>query len=251
MILGFSTGSLAKGNFIEALKILERFPNSLAIELSTLRENELPLLIEVLPTLRLQQYRYISIHAPSKLVNYSEDEVIQHLLRISNFKYPFIVHPDIIRDFKKWEVFGDLLCIENMDKRKEIGRTVEDLKWIFERLPDARFCLDLAHAKQVDPSMVECVQMLRMFGEKIIQFHISDVTSDSKHTPINLEAIESYRKVAPLIPLNIPFIIESPVTRNNIANELNYINSIFHINHHYLNNHHAFISTTKSPPQGF
>jgi hypothetical protein len=246
MILGFSTGSLTKGNFTEALKILESVPNSLAIELSTLRENELPLLIKALPTLNLQRYKYISIHAPSKLVNYSEDEVIKYLLKICNYKYPFIVHPDIIRDFKKWEIFGDLLCIENMDKRKAIGRTAADLKWIFERLPDARFCLDLAHAKQVDPTMVECVQMLRMFDEKIIQFHISDVTSDCKHVPINLEAIESYRKVAPLIPLNIPFIIESPVTADHITEELNYISSIFHINHHYLNSHQAFISKTKS-----
>jgi hypothetical protein len=243
MILGFSTGSLAKGDFVEALDILSSISNpALAIELSTLRESELPLLIKALPFLDLHRYKYISIHAPSKLLHYSEDEVITYLLKIKKYNFPIIVHPDIITDYTKWEVLGTLLCIENMDKRKAIGRTAEDLELIFQRLPNARFCLDLAHAKQVDPSMVECVKMLRMFSDRLIQFHISDVTSDCNHVPINLEAIEAYRKVAKLIPTDIPFIIESPVSRDYFVNELIYISSIFHINNNYNNNHHSFIS---------
>ncbi len=243
MIFGFSTGSLAKGDFKEALRILESVTNSiLAIELSTLRENELPVLIEALPTLSLENYSHISVHAPSKIINLSEDEIINYLLKVTEFNFPIIVHPDIIVNFEKWKVFGALLCIENMDKRKAIGRTSEDLKFIFDNLPDASFCLDIAHAKQIDQTMAECVKMLRMFSHKLIQFHISDVTSDCNHVPINLEAIESYRKVSTLVPKNIPFIIESPVTQESFVDELKYMSSIFHINHHYKNHHHNFVS---------
>ncbi len=243
MIVGYSTGSLAKGNFIDALDILSSIPNSTsAIELSTLREHELPMLIAALPKLDLHRYKYISVHAPSKLVDFSEDDVITYLLEIAKYNFPIIIHPDIIVNFDKWLVLGNLLCIENMDKRKAIGRTSIDLQMIFDRLPNARFCLDLAHAKQVDPSMAECATMLRMFRDKLIQFHISDVTSDCNHVPINLEAIASYRKIAKLVPTNLPFIIESPVSKDYFVKEIQYVNSIFHINHHYSNTNHSFVS---------
>ena len=42
-------------------------------------------------------------------------------------RWPIIVHPDAIANFRLWEDFGEWLCIENMDKRKPIGRTVR--KW--------------------------------------------------------------------------------------------------------------------------
>lgn len=243
MILGFSTGSLAKGDFKEALRIMGTFPDSVqAIELSALRESELPLLIHELPYLDLHAYKYISVHAPSKLVNYSEGQVVTFLLEVASSGYPVIVHPDIITDFSKWRKLGKFLCIENMDKRKPVGGTVRDLERIFNLLPDASFCLDLAHAKQVDPTMVECAMMLRKFSNRLIQFHISDVTSDSNHVPINLLAIESYRKVAPLISFNVPFIIESPVSGSYVQKEIQYMSSVFHINDHYFKTHHPFVS---------
>jgi hypothetical protein len=64
-----------------------------------------------------------------------------------------IVHPDAMHIPAKWARFGDLLCIENMDKRKPIGQTVTDLADIFEALPRASLCFDIGHARQVDPTM--------------------------------------------------------------------------------------------------
>jgi hypothetical protein len=242
MLIGYSTGSLAKGNFTRALEILSGTPNSAnVIELSTLRESELPILIDAIPKLDLHKYKHISIHAPSKLISFSEDNLIEHLTEITRYGYPIVVHPDIIVDFDKWLVLGDMLCIENMDKRKTIGRTSSDLQLIFEHLPDARFCLDFAHAKQVDPSMAECARMLRQFSEKLMQYHISDVTSDCNHVPINYEAIISYRKVAKLVPQNIPIIIESPVSESYFVKEINYVKSIFSADKSYNKHFHPFV----------
>lgn len=234
MTIGFSTGSLAKGDFKMALEMLSDHPRVTAVELSALREAELPGLIANLPLLNLSQFKYISVHAPSKLFNHSEDSIIEQLQQITGKSISVIVHPDIITNFSKWKGLGTFLCIENMDKRKPVGQTANDLCRIFEKLPDATFCLDLAHAKQVDPTMVECATMLRVFKDRISQFHISDVTSNSAHVPINVEAIKSFRKVAQLIPTkDIPFIIESPVPKNYISKEIDFVGSAFHVNNHF------------------
>ncbi|MFT3909355.1 MAG: hypothetical protein QM737_08025 [Ferruginibacter sp.] len=242
--IGFSTGSLAKGDFKHALNMLKSHPNSHAIELSALRELELPLLVDSIPKLDLKQYKYISVHAPSKLINFSEDILINLLQKITSLKIPIIVHPDIIIDFEKWLQFGEFLCIENMDKRKSIGRTAEDLLKLFARLPEATFCLDLAHAKQIDPTMIEAAKMLRLFSRRLRQFHISDVISDSTHVPINIEAILAFRKIEKLIPRSIPFIIESPVSESYINHEFDFVRSIFNVSNHYSHYNNPFISNS-------
>ena len=67
--------------------------------------------------------------------------------------WPIILHPDAIGDHGCWRAFGRWACIENMDDRKITGRTAEELEPHFDRLPDATFCLDLGHARQVDPTL--------------------------------------------------------------------------------------------------
>lgn len=226
MIIGFSTGSLAFGNFNRALEMLVN-KNVNAIELSALREEELPTLINSIRDLNLDKYKYISIHAPSKLKNTTEDEVIKYLSALIEFNWHIIVHPDVILDYSKWEIFGDLLCIENMDKRKPIGRTTIDLEGIFENLPKASFCFDLAHVRQVDSTMLEGYNMLSKFGHKLKQVHISDVNSASKHEKLNFSAILAYKVISHLIPSEVPIIIESPVNEEYIDNEILNVSYVF------------------------
>ncbi len=40
-----------------------------------------------------------------------------------------------------------------MDARKQSGQTPEDLDFLFEQLPLAGLCFDIAHAKHVDDSL--------------------------------------------------------------------------------------------------
>lgn len=62
--IGFSTGSLAQGDFLAALSMMAD-SKSKAVELSALREDELMPLLEALPGLDLRKYSYRSFHAPS------------------------------------------------------------------------------------------------------------------------------------------------------------------------------------------
>ena len=148
MKIGFSTGAIALGDFERALMLLDQTAMK-AVELSALRLHELPTLIEVLSRLDLTKYDYISFHAPSRFERDEEDRIVQSLAAVPK-KYPIILHPDTVHNSAKWRQFGSQLAIENMDRRKEVGRTAEELKCWFEQLPEARLCLDLAHAHQVD-----------------------------------------------------------------------------------------------------
>ncbi|HEY6255231.1 MAG TPA: hypothetical protein VIY51_05500, partial [Xanthobacteraceae bacterium] len=120
--------------------------------------------------------------------------------------WPLVIHPDVIGDFGLWRELGDAVCIENMDKRKPIGRTAEELESVFRELPDATFCFDIGHARQVDLTMTEAYLILRGFAPKLRQVHISEVNSRSKHDALSYSSIVAFREVAQLIPEHVPVI---------------------------------------------
>jgi endonuclease IV len=134
--------------------------------------------------------------------------------------WPIVLHPDAMHRIDLWREFGDLLYVENMDKRKPIGRTVQELAGIFNALPDALFCFDIAHARQVDSSMTEAFVILKHFGSRLRQVHISEVNTSSKHDRISRGAFRAFREVAHLIPQTIPIILETPVVESEIGEEL-------------------------------
>lgn len=226
MITGFSTGSLALGDFRKALSMLQSVRAN-AIELSSLREAEFTILLDEIDELDLSQFSYISFHAPSKLEHFTEEGLVERLMKLVDKKWSVVIHPDIIQDFHVWRKLGKYLCIENMDKRKRVGRTAADLERVFDHLPEASFCFDIAHARQVDPTMAEAFLMIKKFRHRLRQLHVSDVNSQSRHEPLNLESVIAYRKIAEYIPANIPVILESPVSFNCIDRELSNVSYIF------------------------
>lgn len=217
--IGFSTGALALGDFRRGLAMTRaaRLP---AVELSALRQHELRPLLDALPSLDLSGFAYISIHAPSQIAPEWEAEASE-LLRAELWRnWPIIVHPDAITNAVLWQDFGPLLCIENMDKRKPIGRTARELRSVFERLPEASLCFDVGHAQQCDPSMTESYLILREFGARLRQVHISEVSTSSRHNRLSQLAMLVFPEVAHRIPESVPLILESPVKEAEIAEEI-------------------------------
>jgi hypothetical protein len=147
--LGFSTGALALSDFRSALRMLEEQPVQV-VELSAVREHELIPLLHSLGDLDLSQFSYVSIHAPSYFSPEAEAGIFEALYEICHRGWPIIVHPDTLNDSSLWRKLGDLLCIENMDKRKPTGRTVRELERIFDEFPQASFCFDIGHARLVN-----------------------------------------------------------------------------------------------------
>jgi sugar phosphate isomerase/epimerase len=205
--IGYSTGALMLGNFREALRLAQGMSMT-AIELSALRLPELPVLVDALPKLNLEQFAYVSVHAPSRFSADDEDGVIA-LLRQIQKERPIIVHPDTIHDAGKWAEFGNQLAIENMDRRKQVGRSAEELCHWFEQFPNARLCFDLAHAHQCDRTMTEAFRILLRFGDRICQLHVSELDSTGHHFPLSYGSMQAFSEIAPLLPADSPMIIES------------------------------------------
>lgn len=217
--VGFSTGALAYADFRRGLA-MTRAAACAVVELSALRQAELFPLLESLKSLDLTGFDYISIHAPSQFEPTWEAVAWDRLREECWRNWPIVVHPDALSDFSIWREFGALLCVENMDKRKPIGRTARELGWIFEQLPEASLCFDIGHARQCDPTMTEAYLILREFGSKLRQVHVSEVNTRSKHDPLSYASILACQDVAHLIPANVPLILETPVSSDQIESEI-------------------------------
>ena len=216
--IGFSTGALALGDFRRALTLLESH-DCAVVELSALRETELPTLMSALDDLDIERYSYVSVHAPSRLRTIKESEIARLLRPCIERQWPVILHPDAIGDHGCWRDFGSVLCLENMDKRKPDGRTAAELDKHFSHLPSASLCLDLGHARQIDPTLGVAREILRAFGDRLTQIHLSELDSKSRHAPLSMATVWAVREIARSIP-PAPVIIESMVKPDRIAKEL-------------------------------
>jgi hypothetical protein len=217
-LIGFSTGAVAYSDFQKALQLLSNEPVN-CVELSALRLHEVDPLLSAVKTLDLRRYNYVSFHAPSKFPVEEERSLVERLLCLPS-EWPIILHPDVIGDFALWRSLGSRLAIENMDRRKPIGRTVEELKNIFDKLPKATMCFDIGHARQCDKSMTEAYKLLKTFQSRLKQIHISEVNTASQHDPISYAAKLAFQEVASLISSDIPIIVESRVAPHEISQEI-------------------------------
>lgn len=225
--IGFSTGALGKADLARGVSGARGLGLEV-IELSALRQRELDPLVAFVKSHDLGSFDYISVHAPTDYATEQEPHVARTLQVLAeHHAWSVVVHPDCFGDDELWRPFGRLLCIENMDKRKTVGRTVEELEPLFRRFPEATLCFDIAHAHQVDPSMTEAYRILRVFGHRISQLHVSEVTSSSKHERLSDTVVESFREVASLLPRHVPIILESPVAPGEAEGELQQAARIF------------------------
>ncbi len=226
-MIGFSTGALAKANFRRGLRLVQE-RGIVAVELSALREEELPTLMESLGQLDLRGFEYVSVHSPTKLRQMDEEHAIDWLQAAVQRNFPIVVHPDVMQKPEKWwQHLGSLLVIENMDKRKPGGRTAAELAQFFDQLPKVGFCFDVAHAGQVDPTMTEAAQMLRCFGSRMRQVHASGVSTASGHSRLSANASLSISRVSHLVPKEVPIILESPVDEESILSEVEFARRAF------------------------
>jgi hypothetical protein len=228
--IGFSTGALARGDFQAALAMIHAH-GIRAVELSALREGELAPLIQALDSLGLQRFEFVAFHAPSALVERDERTLATLLRQVAERNLPIVLHPDVIRDFACWRDFDNLLCLENMDRRKSTGRTCDELESLFAALPNASWCFDIGHASQVDPTMSEATRMLYAFRGRLKHLHASTVNTVGKHEPLTLGTGLSFQRVLHLIPAQSPIILESCIRPEEINVELARARAIFGNSH--------------------
>jgi hypothetical protein len=210
MTVGASTGYMEslRGSW-PALAAEAASVSSVAAELSAISESELPDLLEFLTTAPRLPFRYVSVHAPSKKRLLTEDDLVGLLMRIPVWVDAIVLHPDTMESPRAFQRLGRRLLIENMDTRKDGGQTADQLATVFAELPAAGLCFDIAHAKDVDPTMGAAVEILDRLSGRLRHVHISSLDEAQHHVPLTAEDEELF---APILERcrDVPWILEAP-----------------------------------------
>ena len=181
-----------------------------AAELAALSEDELPGLVDYLGSGVDLPFRFLSVHAPVKHRRIGERELVEVLEGLPASVHAIVVHPDTIEDPALYRRLGTRLTIENMDSRKADGRTVEELEPLFDALPDAAFCFDVAHAWSIDPTMDEAERLLDSLAGRLRHVHVSSLDEEGHHVPLAPEHEELFEHPLGRC-LGVPRILEAPL----------------------------------------
>lgn len=225
---GFSTGALAKSDIKKALR-LSKTTGADAVEYSALRLEELRPLADYLLIHGVDpHYCYTAFHAPSKFDRNSEKEIVDLLKRlVDELNFYVVVHPDAIHDHSLWRQLGNKLCVENMDHRKPIGRTADELSEIFLKLPEAKLCFDIGHAHEIDRSMLQAYEILKNYRNRISHIHASEVTDECNHKAFSPSSLSAFSIVKDMIPAKTPIILETVTPDDEVKEQLEEAMSVF------------------------
>lgn len=130
----------------------------------------------------IKQFGYRTVHLPELHDPTSSRELIlasQDLgTRID--VQDFTLHPTNLDSFG-WLAgeFGDLLSIENMDRRKDFGKTPADLARVFSELPNAGWIFDVNHIKTNDPTMALADEFYKQLSGQLKHYHLSGYVDDN------------------------------------------------------------------------
>lgn len=210
MLIGFSTGAIAKGDYQRGVDVI-RAAGAGAVELSALREGELGGLIAALNDLDLSAFQYVAFHAPGSFSSMTEREAVTVLETVAARNWPIVLHPDSVTDWSHWAAIERHICVENMDGRKRTGRTVDELDRVFESVPEAGFCFDIGHAFQLDGSMQLAWSLWRRFRSRVRQVHVSRVDSRGRHCALDEATLTAFAPLLRELPSSTPLILESVI----------------------------------------
>ena len=149
----------------------------------------------------------VSLHAP--IHANSPPRLVDQIEGLA-FDGDVIFHPDAWAGERALDRLGRRVVFENMDVAKRFGRTADDLRSVFERHPDAGFCLDVAHVWTNDRGLQLGHALLDAFGDRLRQLHVSGIEPDGTHRTTTSADLELYR---PLLDRcdGVPWILEAVV----------------------------------------
>jgi hypothetical protein len=208
--IGFSSGSISGTRTHDAAMFLLHSGQT-AIEVSALREDEFWPMLALAKEIDEGTFAFKSFHAPKSFTTVDEQVVVEELRQLSEVNWAIVVHPDAILCPRHWRSLDHRLSLENMDERKPLARTAEELDELFNEFPSAMLCFDIGHVRQIDPSMCEALEILKRHRNRISHLHVSDVDSRCRHWPLSFLSNCCFEQIRAQIPPNVPIIMETPV----------------------------------------
>ncbi len=205
--LGASTGALGRGCDWSELVRSACAVSTHAVELAAHDVDELGGLVRYLAGRPRMPFRHLSVHSPVKGSLGSDADRVAALEALPVSVRTIIAHPDLVADPAPWRRLGRRVVFENMDARKASGRSAAELASLFAALPEAGFCLDIAHAHTVDPTMTVAAELLDRYRGRLREVHLSSIRHGS-HVELTPE---DERLFAPLLARcrDVPWILEA------------------------------------------
>jgi hypothetical protein len=226
MQFGFPSGKLDKLSLWAAVERNLRVTDR-AMEITALRYDEYDDITAAMHRITFPTSCDVSFHAPARFTTWQERYLAYLLSQKPMVQFPVVLHPDAIHDHENWEPLQGRLRIENMDLRKFSGVTVDSLRETFVQLPYARWCFDIGHARQVDPTMRLANELLDAFGDRLDEVHMSEVLPCGKHIALTPEVAEDYRKVFHNSHRNFAVILETILQEESMAQDLLLARNVF------------------------
>ncbi len=224
--LGFSTGALSKpipdsepDSELRRLAIIGKLCKT--VELGWVKG--FPLAFDRITRETLEGFDYVSVHAPA--FPYAKDapsqEIFDKITRLQRIRSLDLVvfHPDTIKDLSVFENLPFKVGFENMDNRKSVYKTLDDMLRLLSLNKGWTMVLDINHIYTNDPTLKLAEKFFQRFRNKISQIHLSGYVQG--HDPLFITRQRAL--VAAIQDFSVPIIIESLLSEENIGRELNYV----------------------------
>jgi len=222
--VGFTTGTLHKHcNAVEAMKIFRESGVSV-LELGDFWGlDKTRALDETTFANSLRDFEYVSLHAPKIEYGANEktEEVIKKITEINSLRKldNVVFHPDCVKDFNIFADVGFPIIFENMDKQKNSFKYPEEFKNLILNNDKFNMVLDVNHMYTNDPTMKIGESFHRDFEGRISEYHLSGF--EELHEP--LYKTKQKNIIDAILIKNIPIIIESMITPEEVGLELEYV----------------------------
>jgi sugar phosphate isomerase/epimerase len=230
-LVGFATGNIYRLAQNANRAILLDFVKQLgveAVELTFATKQDLEQTVIKANTVKwLRSLRYVSIHAPFRLMRNSKAEVVDQLDMINRLYMLInarnvIIHPNELPEQKILKRYNMRFSTENLPKKKHF--TIQRLERILRHYQNLGMCLDVSHAYLW--SKHETAELVRHFSKRITEVHISGTYRNKDHTSLRKVTKDFIDSIKPIRTLNVPFLFEGDVdtsSKKYFASELDYI----------------------------
>ena len=183
----------------------------------------------------LRGLSYTTIHAPFNLFSTHSDEetILKQLIAISKLyerihAKSVVFHPGPLKKLAAVADGNFHATIENLPPGRHGG--IPELIRIFNEYPKFSFCLDISHAYLW--SKDETARLIRKFGSRLSQIHLSGTFRRKTHQPLQRVSRNFRQTLEEIKGIDVPLVIEEDFREKSIADvkkELTFIRELFHI----------------------
>ena len=176
---------------------------------------------------------YTTIHAPFNLFSsHASEETILKQLNVISELYENTHAKSVVFHPAPYEKLAPLtdrnfhVTVENLPPGRHTG--IPELRRIFKKYPEFSFCLDISHAYLW--SKYETARLLREFGSRLSQIHLSGTYRRKSHQSLQSVSRDFLQTIEDIKQFDVPLVVEEDFKVKSIVGvkeELTFIRGLF------------------------